>query len=60
MNSWVANRGSLGDVNAWMRANANNSAWNACAIVKDVKFVYFEKFFFQKFKRIKEVAKGDW
>ena len=51
MNSWVSNKGTLGDVNAWMQANSQNNAWNACAIVKNVKFVYFEKCFFQKFKR---------
>ncbi len=30
---WQANCGSLGDVDAWMKANADNRAWNACAIV---------------------------
>ena len=32
----------------------------ACAIVKGQKYVYFEKFFYKKFKRIKEIPKGSW
>lgn len=60
MRFWVANRGSLGDVNAWMEANARNKAWNACAVVKDQKYVFFESYFMKKFKRVKEVPKGDW
>ena len=37
-------RGSLGDVDAWIEANEKNRAWNACAIVKGLKYVYFKKF----------------
>lgn len=58
--SWAGSRGDLGDVAAWMNANRANNAWNACAIVKGQKYVYFEKFFYKKFKRVKEVPKGDW
>ena len=58
--SWAGSRGELGDVVAWMNANRANNAWNACAIVKGQKYVYFEKFFYKKFKRVKEVPKGDW
>ena len=58
--SWMSNRGSLGDVGAWMQSNADNRAWNACAIVKGQKYVYFEMFFNKKFKRIKEIPKGVW
>lgn len=32
INSWCANRSSLGDVAAWMRANDNMNGRNACAI----------------------------
>ena len=28
---------------AWMQANADNDAWNACAIVKGEKYTYFRK-----------------
>ena len=41
--SWISNRSSLGDADAWMKANADNNAWNACAIVKGDKYVYFKK-----------------
>ena len=58
MNSWVANRGSLGDVNAWMRANADNNAWNACVIVKDQKFLYFTRKWFSRV--VVEKQKGEW
>ncbi len=58
--SWAGNRAPMGDVDAWMKANADNHAWNACAIVKGEKYVYFEQFFFKKFRRIKEVPKGEW
>ena len=49
-----------GDVAAWMEANAAQRAWNACAIVKGQKYVYFKKMFFKKFKRLSEVPKGEW
>ena len=58
MNSWVSNRGTLGDVNAWMKANADNNAWNACAIVKDQKFVYFTRKWFSRV--VVEKQKGEW
>ena len=58
--SWISSRGSLGAVGAWMKANANNKAWNACAIVKGQKYIYFQQSFYKKFKRIKEVMKGEW
>jgi hypothetical protein len=32
LNDWCANRSSLGDVAAWMQANANRNGRNACAI----------------------------
>ena len=58
MNSWVANRGSIGEVGAWMKANANNKAWNACAIVKDQKYLYFKRKWLGYV--IEEKQKGEW
>ena len=29
---------------AWMEANADNHAWNACAIENNVRFVYFRNY----------------
>ena len=57
---WLADRAVKGDVAAWMEANAAQRAWNACAIVKGQKYVYFKKMFFKKFKRLSEVPKGEW
>ncbi len=56
--SWVSKRGTMGNVDAWMKANADNRAWNACAIVKGEKYLYFSR----KWKRhvIINVPKGDW
>ena len=56
--SWVANREAKGDVDAWMDANAANKAWNACAIVKDEKYVYFASWL--GLRRRKEVKKENW
>jgi hypothetical protein len=58
MQFWVANRSSLGDVDAWMAANASNNAWNACAIVKDQKYFYFTRKWFRHV--VKEKAKEEW
>ena len=58
--SWIANRAALGDTDAWMKANADNRAWNACAIEKNNRYVYFELYFFKKFRKIKSVLKGEW
>ena len=41
--SWIAGRQTDGDIGAWMKANAGNHAWHACAIEKDTKYVYFKK-----------------
>jgi hypothetical protein len=43
VNYWMLNRSTLGDINAWMKANEQNHAWNACAIEKNVKYVFFKK-----------------
>ena len=58
INSWVSNRGTLGDVNAWMKANADNRAWNACVIVKDEKFLYFTRKWFRHV--VVEKPKEEW
>ena len=42
INEWIATRGEIGDVEAWMRANKDNKAWHACAIVKGVEYRYFK------------------
>lgn len=57
---WRTNRNTQGDVDAWMSANANNRAWNACAIVKGQKYVYFKLSFKGVFKKKVEVPKEDW
>lgn len=59
MTAWVANRQSLGDIGAWMKAAADNHAWNACAIEKDVKYVYFQMIV-PGFWRQKTVMNQDW
>ena len=46
-NAWVANRGSMDDASAWMKANDNRNGRNACAIqrIDDlfVRYSYFKK-----------------
>ena len=59
MQSWVSKRGTMGNVDAWMKANADNHAWNACAIVKGEKYLYFDRRRFGRHKII-SVGKGDW
>ena len=49
----------MGNVDAWMKANADNRAWNACAIVKGEKYLYFDRRRFGRHKVI-SVDKGDW
>ncbi len=58
--SWLANRGTEGDVNAWMNANCEHHAWNACAIVKDDKYVYVKLRFLGRHRKITSVKKEDW
>ena len=59
MQSWIDNRGVLGDVGAWMKANADNKAWNACAIIKNQQYLYFRKRLFSR-RELTIVNKGDW
>ncbi len=56
--AWVANRGSMGDVDAWMNANDNRNGRNACAIDSSRNFHYFKKSFWKTYSR-KIVPKGD-
>ena len=64
--SWQNLRQTMGDVEAWMKANDNKNGRNACAIVKGVKYVYFKRvrhrFFSQRFSTYKkvEVGKESW
>ena len=41
-----------------MKANADNRTWNACAIVKGMKYVYFSCWL--GFRKIKEIRKENW
>ena len=45
--SWLANRGVLGDVDAWMKANDNRNGRNACTIQRiddsQVRYGYFRR-----------------
>ena len=59
VNQWRTNRAASGDVDAWMEANAANHAWNACAIVKGNRYLYFKKRRWGR-RSIVSVNKGDW
>ena len=45
--AWVANRSSMGDVDAWMKANDNRNGRNACAIERMdgslIRYSYFRR-----------------
>jgi hypothetical protein len=45
--SWVANRGSMGDAAAWMKANDNRNGRNACTIQRidasNILYGYFKR-----------------
>lgn len=43
-----------------MKAAADNHAWKACAIEKDVKYVYFKRIIRKKIKYRTEVKAEDW
>lgn len=40
---WIANRASLGEVEAWRNANSSNSGRNACAIENGTGYYYFHR-----------------
>ena len=58
-NSWRANRVAVGDVEAWMAANADNRAWHACAIIKGDRYLYFKKRRWGR-RSVRSVNKGEW
>lgn len=60
--SWQNLRQTMGDVEAWMKANDNKNGRNACAIVKGVKYVYFKRTrhkFYSTYEKV-EVGKESW
>ncbi|MDY3228280.1 MAG: hypothetical protein SOW92_01385 [Kiritimatiellia bacterium] len=59
INEWIATRGEIGDVEAWMRANLAHGAYNACAIVKGVEIKYI-RFGFLCRTEIRTVGREDW
>ena len=59
ISSWLQNRSSIGDVEAWMVANKSFKKWNACAIQKGVKYVYFENLPFGIHVK-REINKENW
>ena len=56
---WINFRQTMGDVDAWMKANDNRNGRNACAIVSNDRYVYFEKIV-KGFYLRKEVNKKEW
>jgi hypothetical protein len=60
--SWLSNRTSLGDIDAWMNANDNTNGRNACAIQKDVGYYYFHRSGFYPFYQYTKtfVEKSTW
>ena len=59
ISSWMQSRSSTSDIEAWMSVNRARKQWNACAIQKGIKYVYFENLPFGiHIKR--EVNKEDW
>lgn len=59
ISSWTSGRQSLGDVEAWMRANDSMYGRNACAIIKNQRYCYFKKIVSGIYLR-KEVQYKDW
>jgi len=47
VSAWVANRGSMSDVDAWMHANDNRNGRNACTVQRiddsHVRYSYFKR-----------------
>ena len=43
ISSWLSNRGSLGNIEAWREANYNSNGRNACAIEAGANYYYFHK-----------------
>ncbi|NLG35326.1 MAG: hypothetical protein GX548_08225 [Lentisphaerae bacterium] len=57
--SWLNDRETLGDIDAWKNANNNSNGRNACAIQKDVSYFYFNKILPLIYVWT-EVQKGNW
>ena len=55
---WISMRNVYGDAGAWMEANAKNRAWNACAIVKGQKYLYFQRKWMKR--KVIDIPKGEW
>ncbi len=55
---WQSMHSVEGDIMSWMRSNANNKAWNACAIdAVEGMYYYFKK---NKFRPLKVIERKDW
>lgn len=59
ISNWIETRKAMGDIDAWMNANKAQGKWNACAIQKGVKYVYFKKIVSGFWIR-RTVEKTDW
>lgn len=59
ISNWIETRKAMGDIDAWMNANKAQGKWNACAIQKGVKYVYFKKIVSGFWVR-RTVEKKDW
>ena len=60
--SWLNLRLTMGDAEAWMKANDNMNGRNACVIVKGEKYIYFKKSrhkFYSTYEK-KEISKEHW
>lgn len=60
--AWLGLRGTMGDADAWMKANDNMNGRNACAIVKGEKYVYFKRSrhkFYSTYEK-REIRKEQW
>jgi len=63
ISSWLADRGTLGNVDAWRNANENSAGWNACAIIKGISYSYYKRISIGPFTWNHEwttVLKSDW
>jgi len=62
VSTWLSNRSSQGDIEAWRIANDNSAGRNACAIKKDENYYYFKRFGISPFYWYEwtNVLKTDW
>ena len=59
MRSWLNLRRTMGDVDAWMKANDNINGRNACAIVKNKEYVYLKRILPKWYRKV-VVRKENW